>query len=48
MRRRSSKPVTCCERAVAIDPGLAQAYAFLAIVGGAEYANGWNGRMARS
>jgi tetratricopeptide (TPR) repeat protein len=33
------------QRAAAIDPGMAQAYAFQAIVGGAEYANGWNDRM---
>jgi len=31
------------ERALAIDPGLAQAYASLAICRGVEYINGWNG-----
>jgi adenylate cyclase len=34
------------ERALAIDPGLAQAYASLAICCGVEYANAWNGRTA--
>ena len=34
------------QRALAIDPGIAQAYAYLAVVGCAEYANGWNDRMA--
>ena len=34
------------ERALAIDPGLAQAYACLAIICGVEYANAWNGRTA--
>ena len=34
------------ERALAIDPGLAQAYAYLAICCGVEYANAWNGRTA--
>jgi len=34
------------QRALAIDPGMVQAYAYLAIVGGAEYANGWNDRVA--
>jgi adenylate cyclase len=34
------------ERAVAIDPGLAQAYAYLAIVHDTEYINAWNGRTA--
>ena len=32
------------ERALAIDPGLAQAYASSAICCGVEYANAWNGR----
>ncbi|MGH8678814.1 MAG: adenylate/guanylate cyclase domain-containing protein [Burkholderiales bacterium] len=30
------------ERALAIDPGMKQAYAYLAIVYGTEYLNGWN------
>ena len=30
------------ERALELDPGLAQAYAILALVCGTEYANGWN------
>jgi adenylate cyclase len=34
------------ERALAIDPELAQAYAYLAIARGVEYANAWNGRTA--
>ncbi|CAN7586632.1 adenylate/guanylate cyclase domain-containing protein [Variovorax sp. LjRoot84] len=34
------------ERALAIDPGLAQAYAGLAICSGVEYVNAWNGRTA--
>jgi adenylate cyclase len=34
------------ERALAIDPGMALAYAFLAIARGVEYANAWNGRTA--
>ncbi len=34
------------ERALAIDPGLAQAYAFLSIVHSTEYVNAWNGRTA--
>lgn len=34
------------ERALAIDPGMAQAYAYLAIARGVEYANAWNGRTA--
>jgi adenylate cyclase len=34
------------ERALAIDAGLAQAYAYLAIVCGTEYVNAWNGRTA--
>ena len=34
------------QRAVALDPGLSQPYAYLAIVGCAEYANGWNDRLA--
>jgi adenylate cyclase len=34
------------ERAVEIDPGLAQAYAFLAIVHSTEYVNAWNGATA--
>jgi adenylate cyclase len=32
------------ERALTADPGFAQAYAFLALLQGAEYANDWNGR----
>lgn len=32
------------ERALAIDPDMAQAYAYLAIARGVEYANAWNGR----
>ncbi|MGK6307398.1 adenylate/guanylate cyclase domain-containing protein [Variovorax sp. DT-64] len=32
------------ERALTIDPDMAQAYAFLAIARGVEYANAWNGR----
>ncbi len=35
------------ERAVAIDPGLAQAYAYLSIILTMEYVNAWNGRTAR-
>lgn len=34
------------ERALAIDPGLAPAYAYLALCYGVEYANAWNGRTA--
>ncbi|WP_204162268.1 adenylate/guanylate cyclase domain-containing protein [Variovorax sp. WS11] len=34
------------ERALTIDPELAQAYAYLAIARGVEYANAWNGRTA--
>ena len=34
------------EHALAIDPGMAQAYAYLAIARGVEYANAWNGRTA--
>jgi len=34
------------ERALEIDPGMAQAYAYLAIARGVEYANAWNGRTA--
>jgi len=34
------------ERALAIDPGLAQAYAGLALCCGVEYVNAWNGRTA--
>ncbi len=34
------------ERALAIDPALAHAYAVLAICCGVEYANAWNGRTA--
>ena len=34
------------ERALAIDPRLAQAYAFLAIAVNTEYVNAWNGRTA--
>jgi len=33
------------ERALAIDPTMAQGYAFLAVVDCAQYANGWNDRM---
>jgi adenylate cyclase len=35
------------ERALAIDPGLATGYAYLALVLGTEYANAWNGRTER-
>ena len=34
------------ERAVAIDPGLAQAYAYLSVIQSTEYVNAWNGRTA--
>ena len=34
------------ERAMAIDPGLAQAYAYLSVVCFTEYVNAWNGRTA--
>ena len=34
------------ERALAIDPALAQPYAYLAIACGTEYVNAWNGRTA--
>jgi adenylate cyclase len=34
------------ERARDIEPGLAQPYAYLAILGGVEYVNEWNGRTA--
>ncbi len=34
------------ERAVAIDPGLAQAYAYLSVICFTEYVNAWNGRTA--
>jgi adenylate cyclase len=34
------------ERALAVDPKMAQAYAYLAILGAVEYANGWNDRTA--
>ncbi|MDM0041145.1 adenylate/guanylate cyclase domain-containing protein [Variovorax sp. J22G21] len=34
------------ERALAIDPSMALGYAYLAIAGGIEYANAWNGRTA--
>ena len=34
------------ERAVAIDPGLAQAYAYLSVICCTEYVNAWHGRTA--
>ena len=34
------------ERALALDPQMAQAYAYLAILGNVEYTNGWNDRTA--
>ena len=37
---------TMLERALAIDPGLTQAYAFLSIIHSTEYVNAWNGRTA--
>jgi adenylate cyclase len=37
---------TMLERALQLDPQMAEAYAYLAIVLGTEYANAWNGRTA--
>jgi adenylate cyclase len=41
-----SEARTLLERAIAVDPGLAQAYAYLAILTGTEYLHEWNGRTA--